>query len=217
MIQQREDLEREAEYLPDIRCPACGQTMKFEKQAYQFHNGIDTCDHCMARIQIRIGGVAFNPRRGRYHTDVPVAGVTGGMLLEAPVVVQPPVDVPISFLKVINSERIAQDARRHMLTASRQYAAREWRSAMLTCRSAVQAALRDRGVTDGPVGAMVDEAHKQGVIPDEFTRHACRLVTNAGGAAAHGSEGEGPDGRREALAVIGAAVTVLGRLAALPG
>lgn len=40
----------------------------------------------MARIQIRIGGVAFNPLRGSYHTDVPVAGVTGGMLLEAPVV-----------------------------------------------------------------------------------------------------------------------------------
>ena len=116
--------------------------------AHQFHNGIEPCDHCMARIQIRIGGLAHNPFMGSYLTDVPVAGVTGGKLLEAPVVVKPPVDVPHSFLQVINSERIAEDARRHMLTVSRHYAAREWRSAMVTCRSAIQAALRDRGVTD---------------------------------------------------------------------
>ena len=29
------DWPQEIEYVPDIRCPACGHAMKFDKQAYQ--------------------------------------------------------------------------------------------------------------------------------------------------------------------------------------
>ena len=41
---------------------------------------------------------------------MPVIGAPGGRLLEAPVVVEPPVGIPPSFLQVVNSERIAQEA-----------------------------------------------------------------------------------------------------------
>ena len=50
---------------------------------------------------------------------------------------------------------------------------------------------------------------------DEFTQHACRMVANAGGAAAHSKES--PDGQREALTIIGVAVTVPEPSVRVPG
>ena len=218
-VQQEEwpqpDVEPEGlEYVPNIRCPVCGNEIRLDKEAYAFYKGVERCDRCLAGILLVIGDLAHAPLRGNYLSHVPVVGALGGKLLEAPVVAEPPAGVPPSFLQVVNSERIAGEARRHMMTASRHYVNRAWRSAMIACRSAVQMALLDLQVKDGPVGAMIDQAHEQGVI-DGFTQHACRMIANAGGAAAHSQES--PDGQREALTIIGTAVTVLGRMYALPG
>ena len=149
----------------------------------------------------------------KYKTTVPVQELAGGRILSEPRLVSPGIAVPPSFLQVVHTDKIAQESQRHMKNALSHYADQTHRSSIVACRSAIQMALRDLGVQDRAISAMIEDAKERGIV-DDFTQLCCKMIADAGGAAAH--RAESPDGQREALTVIGLAVTVLGRLYAVP-
>ena len=202
------------EYVPDVRCPECAQFIHLPIDTYQWYDGNIPCGTCYALLYIPIGDFRQSTVwDGMEPTTHPFRGGQGGKLLAEPKVVRPPVKVPPVFLQAAKSELIGSEAHRHMELALRHYADGTYRSSILACRTTIQMALLDCRIPDATPSRMVDEAKQLGLL-DAFGEYCCRMINRAGGDAAHAAES--PDGPREALAVIGAAVTVLGRLYAVP-
>ena len=100
-----------------------------------------------------------------------------------------------------------------MKTAARHYRNASWTAVAVFCRAAVEAALKQYGIADGPFIGMVAKAEKRGLVGG-FVLSCCETVRVAAGESGHSLEG--PTSQREAIAVIAAASTVLGRLYAVP-
>ena len=223
-MQQAESIpkEREVQYVPDVYCPGCGYHIQLEKRTYSFYNGAIRCRACQGLFRVRTGDRVYivgehegkvQPTGESFLSDTPFPGSEGGILLEPPVLLEPGGVIPTVFLRGIRSEHIPEEPRHHMETAVRSYQNGQYDAVAVPCRAAIQAALRHYGIPDGPVGQMVEHAVEQGMLKG-FVGHCCGMVIRAGGDAAHSTEG--PQTQGEALAVIGATVTVLGRLYA-PG
>ncbi len=211
----QEPIVEETTYVPDLGCPACGKAIYLDAQLYAFGLFDVRCDGCFALLGVKIGDEYYD-RRAQTHYEAirPRDGLTGGRLLETPVIKEPSVRVPQEFLQVFQHIRLPQDVRRRMEIVVAHFADGQYEASVaMGCRGAVQAALMDQGIPDAKITAMVHEARKVKLL-NGYVAYCCEAVVTAGGESAHAAER--PGGRREALATIAQTAVVLGRLYGLP-
>ena len=201
--------------VPDVRCPGCGAEIKLDARTYAFYNGEVRCHPCQALFRIRTGDfdLAYQTSVGEFVDYPPVPGATGGMLLAPPELLEPGLAVPPALLATLSSECVPAESLHHMKTAARHYRNASWTAVAIFCRSAVQAALEQHGIDDGPFKRMVEKARERDLVRG-FVLHCCETVGVAAGESGHSLQG--PTSQREAIAVIAAAATILGRLYAVP-
>ena len=218
VIQDREitqEKQKEHHLVPDVRCPGCGAEIKLDNRTYAFYDGPIRCHPCQALFRIRTGDVdlVFQTSVPEFVDYPPVPGATGGMLIAPPELLEPGLTVPPPLLATLSAECIPAESLHHMKTVARHYRNGSWAAVAVFCRAAVQAALRQCGIADGPFIGMLAKAKERGLV-EGFVLSCCDTVREAGGESSHSLEG--PTSQREAIAVIGAAATVLGRLYAVP-
>ena len=218
VIQDREiTQEKQKEYrlVPDVRCLGCGAEVKLDNRTYAFYDGPIRCYPCQALFRIRTGDVdlVFQTSVPEFVDYPPVPGATGGMLLAPPELLEPGLAVPPPLLATLSSECIPAESLHHMRTVARHYRNGSWAAVAVFCRAAVQAALIQYGIADGPLTGMIAKAKERG-LAGGFVLSCCETVREAAGESGHSVEGL--TSQREAIAVIAAAATVLGRLYAVP-
>jgi hypothetical protein len=216
VIQDREitqEKQKEHHLVPDVRCPGCGSEIKLDNRTYAFYDGPIRCHPCQALFRIRTGDFDLV-----FQTSVPeflgypsVPGATGGMLIAPPELLEPGLAVPPPLLATLSAECIPAESLHHMKTVARHYRNGSWPAMAVFCRAA---ALRQCGIADGPFIGMIAKARERGLV-EGFVLSCCETVREAAGESSHSLEG--PTSQREAIAVIAAAATVLGRLYAVPG
>ena len=201
--------------VPDVRCPGCGAEIKLDARTYAFYDGPIRCHPCQALFRIRTGDfdLAYQTSGGELVAYPPVAGATGGMLIAPPELLEPGLAVPPSLLATLSSECVPAESLHHMRTVARHYRNASWAAAAVFCRAAVEAALKQYGIAGGPFIGMIAKAKERGLV-DGFVLSCCETVRVAAGESGHSLEG--PTSQREAVAVVAAAATVLGRLYAVP-
>ena len=189
--------------MPDVRCPGCGAEIKLDDRTYAFYNGPVRCHPCQALFRIRTGDfdLAYQTSVGEFVSYPPVVGATGGMLLAPPELLEPGLAVPPPLLATLSSECIPEESLHHMRTVARHYRNASWTAVAIFCRSAVQAALHQCGIADGPFIGMVVKASERDLVRG-FVLHCCETVGVAAGESGHSLEG--PKSQREAIAVIAA-------------
>ena len=167
VIQDREitqEKQKEHHLVPDVRCPGCGSEIKLDNRTYAFYDGPIRCHPCQALFRIRTGDVdlVFQTSVPEFLGYPPVPGATGGMLIAPPELLEPGLAVPPPLLATLSAECIPAESLHHMKTVARHYRNGSWAAMAVFCRAAVQAALRQCGIADGPFIGMLVKARERG-------------------------------------------------------
>ena len=133
---QEESQPEVKQYVPNLKCVACGKAIQLDVPDYAFYGGRVRCESCQAVMEVEIGDWFRSDASTKSETTVPVQGLAGGRILSEPRLVSPGIAVPPSFLQVVHTDKIALEAQRHMRNALSHYADGTYKSAMIMCRSA---------------------------------------------------------------------------------
>ena len=108
--------------------------------------------------------MAYQTSVGEFVDYPPVPGATGGMLLAPPELLEPGLAVPPALLATLSSECVPAESLHHMKTARPPLQERFLDAVAVFCRSAVQAALQQHGIADGPFKGMVEKARERDLV-----------------------------------------------------
>ena len=208
MIQADTIEESEAQYVPDVACPNCGQFLNLPRDTYAWYKGNVTCAECQAEIHVEIGDYQTTNLGPTVPRTVRFRNATGGFLLRTPQIVEKRDGVPLDLVTGAESERIPELPRRILRTAVSHFEDRRYEDAAVRCRVLVEHILEDQGIKSNTPARMVEQAVSDRLLVEPLNKYA-EIIVAAGGQAAHPRQ---PISRSDALLVIGMAASLLRQL-----
>ena len=204
----------EGTFVPDVVCPNCDETIKLDSATYAFYEGQIGCRECHAKCKVRIGawekvsGFRELLPRTRPFDDIS----PGGYLLGPPVLTKSPGDAVQEAMKGISLPALPVGCGDAVQEAISAFGARNYKSAAVQCRVALQAALVGRGIQDATPQKMIADGEERGVL-SPIDAQWCQTVVFMGNKGAHPPDTEDSAiGRGDALATAVALSEILGRL-----
>ena len=197
--EQREDLEREAEYVPDVQCPNCAAPIPLARDTYRWYAGLVRCGRCGCQMQVAVGDYQKDYIGNMSPSTIPFGNSPGGTLLGTPRIVEQRNTIPRALVDGTESEKIPEVVRLNIRSAIQGFEDDRYDDAMVRCRVTLEAALRQHGVKEDSPSRMVEAAHQDRLLIEPYEKFG-QIVATMGGRSAHARP---PVSRGNALLVIG--------------
>ena len=196
----------EIEFVPDVVCPNCKRLVHLPRETYAWYDDTTSCAWCQADFGVRIGGYQADSLGNPVPRSTPFDKSPGGILLEAPILVQRPNTVPREIVDGMESEKIHETSRLAFRTAIRHFESGRYEDAVVRCRVTIEATLGHHGVEKNTPATMVAEAHRDRLLTEPYEKYA-QIVVAAGGRGAHPERR--PMSRSNALLILGLTAALL--------